>query len=77
MLFEAFKASPFFGDASYYSKYDTEMGHGGHLYWMSRLALWGVFGFLGYLLILYKILLPFLIFLIKNLDSTTCYPLLL
>lgn len=58
MLFEAFKASPFFGDASYYSKYDTEMGHGGHLYWMSCLALWGVFGFLGYLLILYKIFTP-------------------
>jgi hypothetical protein len=34
------------------------MGEGGHLYWMSRLALWGIIGFLGYLTLLKNIFKP-------------------
>ena len=58
MLFDAFIAQPLFGDASYSSNYNTEMGCGGHLYWMSRLALWGILGFMGYLFILKNIFKP-------------------
>ena len=59
-LLTAFLAQPFFGDASYNSIYYKEMETGGHLYWMSRLALWGIFGFIGYLLILKNIFKPIL-----------------
>lgn len=59
-LWKAFIASPWFGDASYNSSYDNELATGGHLYWMSRLALWGIFGFLGYLFILRNIFKPVL-----------------
>lgn len=58
MLFKVFISSPFLGDASYGSSYALELAHGGHLYWMSRLALWGVFGFIGYIIILKKIFKP-------------------
>jgi len=57
-LLKAFLAQPFFGDASYNSNFQNELAHGGHLYWMSRLALWGIFGFIGYLLILKNIFKP-------------------
>jgi len=55
MLLEAFIHSPVFGDASYYSIYNYELEAGGHLYWMSRLALWGSLGFIGYIFILKKV----------------------
>ena len=57
-LWRVFKAQPFFGDASYQSSFGREIGTGGHLYWMSRLALWGIFGFCGYIIILVNILKP-------------------
>ncbi|MHB2149536.1 hypothetical protein ACX8XP_10800 [Calditrichota bacterium LG25] len=58
MLFKAFIAQPFFGDASYNSKFTYELMVGGHLYWMSHLALWGIFGFIGYIILLKKIFTP-------------------
>ncbi len=54
-LIEVFLARPIFGDASYKSTYASEMENGGHLYWMSYLALWGLLGFMGYLTILRNI----------------------
>ncbi|MFK5982670.1 MAG: hypothetical protein QM499_07135 [Flavobacteriaceae bacterium] len=57
-LLTVFFAQPIVGDASYNSSFYNEMVNGGHLYWMSRLALWGVFGFIGYLLILKNIFQP-------------------
>ena len=55
MLFETFANSPLLGDAIYQSSFDFQMASGGHLHWMSRLALWGVFGFSFYLFVLWKI----------------------
>lgn len=60
MLYKAFKANPFFGDASYDSQFDEELGYGAHLYWMSRLTLWGIFGFLFYIFFLVNIFKPIL-----------------
>lgn len=60
MLFKAFKSSPFFGDASYDSEFDYELGVGYHLYWMSRLTLWGIYGFLFYIFFLVNIFKPIL-----------------
>lgn len=59
-LWQVFKAQPFLGDASYQSSFGKEISRGGHLYWMSRLALWGIFGFCGYLIILRNIFKPVL-----------------
>lgn len=59
-LLKTFLAAPLLGDASYNSPYTEEIGSGGHLYWMSRLALWGIFGFIGYLFILRQIFKPVL-----------------
>lgn len=53
MLFEAFIANPFFGYASHESIVDISAG--GHLYWMNKLAQWGIFGFLFYISVLKKI----------------------
>ncbi len=58
MLWRVFLGNPLFGDASYKSRYGYDLAHGGHLYWMSRLALWGILGFIGYLLILKNIFKP-------------------
>ncbi|MCG8701845.1 MAG: hypothetical protein MI922_27575 [Bacteroidales bacterium] len=57
MLISVFLKSPLFGDASTnYNATDAYiMNVGKHLYWMSRLAMWGIFGFLGYLFILRNI----------------------
>ncbi len=52
MLFKAFSEKPIFGDASYISSYYKEVYQGGHLHWMSRLTIWGIFGFLFYIYIL-------------------------
>lgn len=60
LLFKAFITQPFFGDASYKSMFTYELEAGGHLYWMSRLTLWGIFGFVGYLFILKNIFKPVL-----------------
>ncbi len=57
-LWQVFKSQPFLGDASYQSSFDKEIGDGGHLYWMSHLALWGILGFCGYLIILGNIFKP-------------------
>ena len=54
MLFEALSAKPFFGIASYKRPY-SKGGGGQHLYWMYRLALWGVTGFLFFIYVLNKI----------------------
>ncbi|HOF17164.1 MAG TPA: hypothetical protein PLP76_09755 [Bacteroidales bacterium] len=53
LLFEALLANPFFGNASYVSLYKIELG--AHLYWMNRLALWGVLGFAFFVFVLYKL----------------------
>ena len=53
MLWSVFKASPIFGDANYDSDFDYAMARGGHLFWMSRLALWGIIGFMGFIYLLY------------------------
>lgn len=52
MLFEAFFKSPLFGDSFYNSLFDYQVAAGGHLHWMSRLAVWGIFGFAFYLFML-------------------------
>lgn len=54
MLWEAFTASPLFGDASYNSSFEIAIQAGGHLFWMSRLALWGILGFGFFIWFLYK-----------------------
>jgi hypothetical protein len=53
MLIEALSANPAFGNASYDSPLD--IGFGAHLYWMNRLALWGVPGFLLFIFMLFRI----------------------
>ena len=58
MLLNAFMENPFLGDASYGSNFSYELSHGSHLYWMSRLALWGIFGFIGYIFLLRNIFKP-------------------
>ncbi len=53
LLMEAFLAKPIFGDASYSSRFFFE--EGGHLYWMNRLAIWGVLGFSFFVYVLYSV----------------------
>lgn len=53
LMLEALVAKPFFGDASYESNLDIDAG--GHLYWMNKLAILGIFGFYIYIYTLYKI----------------------
>jgi hypothetical protein len=53
MLFEAFVAHPISGFASHESHLDITLG--GHLYWMNRLAIWGIAGFLYFIFVLYII----------------------
>lgn len=53
MLLEAFLAKPIWGHASYHSNLDIELG--AHLYWMNRLAQWGIIGFLFFIFVLVKI----------------------
>jgi hypothetical protein len=54
MLFKALLANPILGDASY--KNNIDISAGGHLYWMNKLALWGIPGFLFFIFVLTKIL---------------------
>lgn len=53
MLIEAFLAQPILGDASYESNIDTYGG--GHLYFMKKLADWGLLGFAFFIYMLYQI----------------------
>jgi hypothetical protein len=52
-LIQAFTVNPVFGNASYNSLINTEGG--GHLHWMNRISIWGIFGFSFYLFLLYSI----------------------
>jgi len=53
LLFNALVAMPLLGDASNDSGQDIAAG--AHLYWMNRLTLWGIPGFLFFVFVLYKI----------------------
>ena len=46
LLFEAFMVAPLLGDASYNSSFAHNIAAGGHLYWMNKLTIWGIGGFL-------------------------------
>lgn len=52
-LLEALLARPLTGNASYNSPFD--IGGGGHLWWMNKLAWWGIPGFLLFVFMLYKV----------------------
>ncbi|MFZ4522769.1 MAG: hypothetical protein ACOYNC_13755 [Bacteroidales bacterium] len=53
MLLEALLSNPFFGDASYSSGFQI-LG-GAHLYWMNRLAIWGIPTFTFFIYMLFRI----------------------
>ena len=53
LLIEELFANPLLGYASYNSSFNVAAG--GHLYWMNKLALWGIPGFLFFVFVLYKI----------------------
>ena len=53
LLFEAFMAAPFLGDASYNSPYNISPG--AHLYWMYKLTHLGIFNFLFFVFVLSQI----------------------
>ena len=49
LLIEAFIENPIFG---YYANYsDDKLAEGGHLYWMNRLTIFGIIGFVPYLFV--------------------------
>jgi len=52
LLIEAFLRNPIFG--YYVTKGNVDIGDGGHLYWINRLTVMGIFGFIPYLFIHYK-----------------------
>jgi hypothetical protein len=56
LLFEAFIAAPIFGDSSYNSPFGYNVAVGGHLYWMNKLAIWGLPGFLFFIFVLYQLI---------------------
>ena len=51
LLWEGFKENPLFGFYNSDSKLD--IGAGGHLYWMNKLTVFGIFGFIVFALIFY------------------------
>ncbi len=53
LLFEALAARPVLGHSSYNSR--QNIGAGAHLYWMNRLAIWGIPGFLFFIFVLFKV----------------------
>lgn len=53
LLFDAFSSNPIFGDASYNSPH--RISGGAHVYWMNRLTIWGLPGFLIYVFLLFRI----------------------
>ena len=55
LLFEAFIASPLLGDSTYNSPFSYNIGAGGHLYWMNKLAIWGLPGFLFFAFVLFQL----------------------
>ncbi len=54
-LWQAFLNRPLLGDASDISWDINKVMQGGHLYWISRLTIWGILGFSTYLLLLISI----------------------
>ncbi len=54
LLFKAFLNNPFFG--YYASDHPNNIAQGNHLYWMSRLTIFGIFGFLFYASIHFQII---------------------
>jgi hypothetical protein len=52
MLWEAFNQNPIFG--YFYKKNNVDITPGGHLYFMYKLAGWGILNFVGFLLIFVK-----------------------
>lgn len=52
-LIQALFAKPLLGDASYESHLD--IAGGAHIYWMNRLTLWGIPGFLFFIFVIYKL----------------------
>jgi len=53
LLLEAFLSQPLLGDSSYNSPFYIESGF--HIYWMYKLTLLGIFGFLFFVFVLYQI----------------------
>jgi hypothetical protein len=53
LLYKALAANPLWGHAS--SESNLNISGGAHLYWMNRLALWGIPGFLFFIYVLFKI----------------------
>jgi hypothetical protein len=53
LLFEAFIADPVLGNSSYGSPFDVAAG--GHLYWMNKLTMWGIPGFIFFLFVLFQL----------------------
>ena len=52
LLFEALIAAPLLGDSSYNSPFTYNVNVGGHLYWMNKLSIWGIPGFLFFVFVL-------------------------
>lgn len=55
LLFDALKAAPFFGDSSYKSPFIYNVTVGNHLYWMNKLTIWGIFGFMFFLIVIFNL----------------------
>lgn len=68
VAYQALLSSPLLGDASYDSPYNIKHTVE-HLYWLGRLASWGLLGFLIFVFLLYNILTK----IIKLLDSDFRY----
>lgn len=49
VLIKAFLSNPIFGN--YVATHPADLTNGGHLYWMNKLCIFGLFGFVPYLLI--------------------------
>lgn len=55
LLFQAFSAAPLLGDSSYKSPFGYNVMVGGHLYWMNKLTIWGILGFVFFIFVLNKL----------------------
>jgi hypothetical protein len=53
LLFEVLLAEPILGESSHASQ--LNISGGAHLYWMNRLAMWGIPGFIFFIFVLFKI----------------------
>lgn len=54
LLFNALMTSPLMGYSSYHNP--VSIAAGAHLFWMNRLTIWGIPGFLFFIFILYRLL---------------------